>query len=135
MRLDRLIALAVIAQLLAAPVASGMLVLCFGSDGHVAVESANADLCCREWDSAHQGVPGDLAATVEAASGLCCNDVALSMQAATLTGPAPKVVPASTVPFTAPALPVPGFRVSAGTVLLTAESPIAVSLRTVVLRA
>ena len=77
MKLPRLIALALIAQLLAAPVASGMLVLCFGSDGHVAVESANSGLCCREWEATHQGDPDNLVVSLELSSGPCCNDVIL----------------------------------------------------------
>jgi hypothetical protein len=135
MKIAKLISLAVIGLLLVAPIASGMFVLCFGSDGHVAVESANADRCCREWEAAHQELPGDCPATVGAASDLCCSDITLSAQAATLAGPAPKAVPAATVPFSIPALSAPTFRMSAGPVSLAAESPIAAALRTVVLRA
>jgi len=135
MMLLRLMTLAFIAQLLAAPVTSGMLVLCFGSDGHVAVESASASLCCREWDGAHAMPVGDLPARLEPASGPCCNDLELSVDSATLTVPAPKVVPASAalccIPV--PALPLPS--ATAGNFPLSTESPVAASLRTVILRA
>jgi hypothetical protein len=135
MMLPRLMTLALIVQLLSAPVTSGMLVLCFGSDGHVAVESASASLCCREWDEAH-GIPaGDLPVKLESTSGPCCNDLELSIDSATLTVPAQKVVPASAVlcSVPVPALPLPS---AAGGILpLSIESPVAASLRTVVLRA
>jgi hypothetical protein len=135
MKLPRLIALALIAHLIATPVTSGMLVLCFGTDGHVAVESANSGLCCREWEATHQGDPDDLVESLELASGPCCNDVELSIEAASLTVPAQKVVPTSTVPLSTPVLSVPRCRTSAGTLPLSAESQVAVSLSTVVLRA
>ena len=134
MKLSRLITLALIAQLLAAPLTSGMLVLCFGSDGHVAVEAANASLCCREWDAAHRGGPDNLLATIEPASGPCCNDVELSVGSATLTVPAQKVI-RSPVAGRVPVLASPLRTVSAGTFPLSTESPVAASLRTVVLRA
>ena len=135
MMLLRLMTLALIAQLLAAPVTSGMLVLCFGSDGHVAVESASASLCCREWDDVHGMPAGDLPARLEPASGPCCNDLELSVDSATLTVPAQKVVPASAafccIPV--PALSPPS--AAAGIFPLSTESPVAASLRTVMLRA
>jgi hypothetical protein len=135
MKLGRLIALALIAPLLAVPVSSGMLVLCFGSDGHVAVESANASLCCREWDTAHRGAPDNLLETLESASSPCCNDVGLSFDSATLSVLPQKVIPRSPVPCCIPFLASPLRTVSAGTFPLSTESPVAASLRTVVLLA
>ena len=135
MKLGRLITLALIAQLLAAPLTSGMLVLCFGSDGHVAVESANASLCCREWDTAHRGSPDIPLATLKPASGPCCTDVELSVESVTLTVPPQKVIPVPAVPGCIPVLASPVHTVSAGTFPLSTESPVAASLRTVVLRA
>ena len=131
----KLVGLALIAQLLGAPVTSGMLVLCVGSDGHVAVESVRADLCCREWESAHRAGRGDHPSAVESASGPCCDDVELSIEAATLTGPSPKLLAAGVLPCSV-LLPGPPLRASsAGTFSLSTESPVAASLRTVVLRA
>ena len=97
MKLPRIIALAVIAHLVATPVTSGILVLCFGSDGHVAVESANSGLCCREWVASHQGDP-DFVESLELASRPCCDDVELSIVAAALTVPVQKVIATSTIP-------------------------------------
>lgn len=136
MKFGRLIAFVLIAQLLAAPATSGMLVLCFGSDGHVAVESASANLCCREWETAHQGTPDkDLPASIGPASGPCCNDVELSAESARLTVPSQKVIPASTLPCRVPVLASPLRTFSACTFPFSTESPVAASLRTVVLRA
>ena len=135
MRLNRLIALALVAQFLAAPAAAGMLVLCFGSDGHVAVELANAGLCCREWRAAHQGTPNYLVETLECASDPCCNDVELFVESATLTVPTRKGIAPHPLPLITPGLSVPCSRVSATAFPLAAESPVAVSIRTVVLRA
>jgi len=135
MKLSRLIVLALIAQLLAVPVTSGMLVLCFGSDGHVAVESANASQCCREWDTAHGEDPGNHRSTIAPASGPCCNDVELSLEPARLIVPVQRAVPASFLPCRIPVLPSVQRTASVGTVPLSAESSIAASLRTVILLA
>ncbi len=135
MKLGRIIPLALIAQLLAVPVSSGMLVLCFGSDGHVAVESANAGLCCQEWRAAHPGTPDDLAETLECASDPCCKDVELFVESATLTVPTRKGIAPHPLSLITPVLSVPCSRVSATAFPLAAESPVAVSIRTVVLRA
>ena len=134
MRIHRLIALALVAQLLAAPAAAGMLVLCLGSDGHVAVESASADLCCREWRAARQGTPLHLAQALESASGACCNDVALLIESTTPTVPTQKEIAPHPLPISTPVPYVPASKVSATTLPLSAESPVAVSIRTVVLR-
>jgi hypothetical protein len=134
MNLSKLIAFALVAQLLAAPVTSGMLVLCFGSDGHVAVESSSAALCCREWESVHRASPGDLATNIESASGPCCNDVELSVESATLTVPLQKANPTAALPRSIPLLATPLCPASVGTFPLSTESPVAASLRTVVLR-
>jgi hypothetical protein len=134
MNLWRLIILALMAQLLAAPATSGMLVLCIGNDGHVAVESASASLCCREWGATFREDPGDLLATFEAASSPCCNDVELSVESARLTVPSQKVIPISALPRRVPALASPLRQTSVGSFPLSTESPVAASLRTVVLR-
>lgn len=135
MKLSNLIAFTLIAQLLAAPVTSGVLVLCFGSDGHVAVESASADLCCRDWESVHGASSGGLPATIESASAPCCNDVELSVESATLTVPPQKVIPTAAFPRCVPLLATPLRASSTGRFPLSTESPVAASLRTVVLRA
>jgi hypothetical protein len=136
MKVARLITFALIALLLAAPVTSGMLVLCFGSDGHVAVESASANLCCREWENAHRETPDeDLLTTIEPVSGPCCDDVDLSVESAALTVPTQKVIPASALPCSVPVLALPPHTASVGTFPLWTESPVAESLRTVILRA
>ena len=134
MNLWRIIIFAIMAQLLAAPATSGMLVLCIGNDGHVAVESASASQCCREWSATFREDPGDLLATFAAESGPCCNDVELSVESARLTVPSQKVIPASAFPRRVPALASLLRQTSVGTFLLSAESPVAASLRTVVLR-
>jgi hypothetical protein len=133
MKLGRLIALALIAQLLVVPATSGMLVLCFGSDGHVAVESASESECCREWDTAHGESPDLDLPTIESASGPCCNDVGLSLESATLTAPVQKVVPASSLPCRVPVLASPLRAADPETLPPSAESSVAASLRTVVL--
>jgi hypothetical protein len=136
MKLVSLITGALIAQLLAAPLASGMLVLCFGSDGHVAVESAGPNHCCSEWEAARHETPGDgLPMTIAPASESCCNDVELSVESATLTIPTPNVLPASAVPCSVSVAASHLRTDSAGAIPLVAESPVAEALRTVVLRA
>jgi hypothetical protein len=136
MKLSRLITGALIAQLLAAPLASGMLVLCFGSDGHVAVESAGPNLCCSEWETAHHEAPDEgLPTTIVPASESCCNDVELSVESATLTLPTQKVLPASALPCSVPVAASHLRTDSADAIPLAAESPVAAALRTVVLRA
>jgi hypothetical protein len=113
-----------------------MLVLCFGSDGHVAVETAGANICCREWETAHREDPDEkLPTTIGPASGHCCNDVALSVESATLTVPSQKVIPVPALPCSVPVPDSPLRAASADTFPLSTESPVAVSLRTVVLRA
>lgn len=134
MRLDRLIALVLFAQILAVPVTSGMLVLCFGSDGHVAVESAGGSQCCREWEADRRESHVDLAKTVEPASGPCCRDMELLAESATLTVPPQKSSLMFVVLCSNLYLPAPCDAVSAAASLLPAESPVAVSLRTIVLR-
>jgi hypothetical protein len=132
-----LISLALIAQLLAAPVTTGVFILCYGSDGHVAVESAGESDCCRAWKVTHHGVPGGegALAAIEPSSGPCCTDLALSIDPAMLTGCSQKFLPAVTSAAggsgmtsslrAGPAAPLP----------LPTESSVAASLRTVVLRA
>lgn len=136
MNLVKFIALALITQLLAAPLTSGMLVLCLGSDGHVEVESAGTNVCCREWETARQGAAdGGLAASIVPASGPCCNDVELSVESATLTVPIQKVFPASALPYSVLRIDSTLCTASAVTFPRLTESPVAASLRTVVLRA
>ena len=136
MNLTKLTSFALIAQLLAAPLTSGMLVLCFGSDGHVAVESAGRSLCCREWKTSHEVILVEsLATTIVPASGPCCKDVELRVESARLTAPSQKVLPASELPRTVPVTESPLHRASAETFPVPTESPVAASLRTVVLRA
>ena len=134
MNFARLIVFALITQLLVAPATAGMLVLCIGSDGHMAVESANANLCCREWETARQAAPDDLVVNLEPAAGPCCDDVDLFVESATLTVAAQKVVPASALPCCGPVPASPLGAAYAGTSPPSTESPVAVSLRTVVLR-
>jgi len=136
MKLARFIAFALIAQFLAAPLTSGMLVLCFGSDGHVDVESAGRNLCCRDWETAHRIVTDEALETfIVPASGPCCNDVELSVESATLTIPTQRVLPASVLPCGVLLMNAALRTVSAGTFPLETESPVTASLRTVVLRA
>ena len=134
MNLWRLIILALMAQLLAMPATSGMLVLCIGNDGHVAVESASASLCCRQWDTAFGEDPDNLLATFEPASGSCCNDVELSVESVRLTVPPQKIIPTTALPCRILVLASPLRKAGAGTFPLSTESPVAASLRTVVLR-
>jgi hypothetical protein len=135
MRLHRLIALALMAQLAAAPAAAGMLVLCVGSDGHVAVESADGGLCCEEWRAALPCRTDHPEQAIEPASGPCCDDVELLIGSAALTVPVQKLVPAASIPLSTPAPAAPSSGLSAATVPFSVESPISASHRTVVLRA
>jgi len=136
MKIAKLIAFALITQLLAAPLTSGMLILCFGSDGHVEVESAGTNLCCREWETTHQDAADEaLPTSIVPASGPCCNDVELSVQSATLTVPTQKVLPASVLPCSVLLMNASLRTAPADTFPLLTESPVTASLRTVVLRA
>jgi hypothetical protein len=136
MKVAKPIAFALITQLLAAPLTSGMLVLCFGSDGHVEVESAGTSLCCREWEKAHQDAGDEaLAASIVPASGPCCNDLELSVESATLTVPTQKVIPASVIPCSVLLTNASLRTAPTDTFPLLTESPVIASLRTVVLRA
>lgn len=136
MKRHGLISLALIVQLLAAPVTTGVFILCYGSDGHVAIESAGESGCCRAWKDAHRGLSAEGSpAAIEPSSGPCCTDLALSIDPAMLTGCSQKILPASE-----PAAFVSGIASSlrAGSVAplpLPTESSVAASLRTVVLRA
>jgi len=135
MRLDRLIALALMAQLASAPAAAGMLVLCVGSDGHVAVESADGGLCCEEWKAVDPCLTDHPETALEPASGPCCDDLELRIGSATLTVPVQKIGPAASIPVSTPISAAPSSGLSAATVPFSVESPVAVSHRTVVLRA
>ena len=135
MKLSRLIIGALIALLLAAPLTSGMLVLCIGSDGHVALESAGPNLCCSEWEAAHQETPDEgLPTTIVPASESCCSDIELSVAPATLSLCSQRVLAASALPCSVPTIESPQRTTSADIHPLPTESPVAASLRTVVLR-
>ena len=129
-RIRLVIALLAAVSMLGASVGPGALVLCFGSDGHVAVEPGDVLSRCAE--SRQQGSPEH---GQEADCEACgpCNDIALDAQSATLAGlsknltPTPPSVlsePVSSRPLTRPATLAP---------TLVVALPAAVSLRTTVL--
>jgi hypothetical protein len=135
MRLHRLIGLVLVTQLLAAPVAAGMLVLCIGSDGHVSVEYADGGPCCREWRAARQRFLDHSGQTLEPATGPCCSDVELLIESATLTVSSQKLIPTASVQVSTPISLAPSSGIFAANLPFSAESPTAKSLRTVVLQA
>jgi len=131
----RLATLALALNLLAAPATSGMVVLCVGSDGHVAVESAGGTRCCEEWEAGRRDAPGDRGSRLEAAAGDCCRDVDLLLDSATLTVRAQKLIPSAIAYCSLPVPPAPQPLSSPAASLLSTETSVAASLRTVILRA
>jgi hypothetical protein len=130
MKRTYLIALVLAGQMLAAS-AAGVLVLCLGADGHVAVETADASQRCADLPSPHQGTSELPRWAVDDDCGPC-NDVGLlrpvlagSSEKTKAAGPDGLRLPlASTQPLTGPvgvALSLPG------------DTPVAVSLRSIVL--
>ena len=124
-----LIALAIAVSMLAASVEMGALVLCFGSDGHVTVEAADAWQRCV--DSPQQASETSRWTTTDACEP--CNDVELFFQSANLAGLSKKTTATTPLVLSEPVSSEPLTRTATLTPTLPAESPVAVSLRTIVL--
>jgi hypothetical protein len=124
------IALLVAVPMLAASAQTGAVVLCFGSDGHVSVEAA--DILSRCAESSHEEASESAHGTGCAACGPC-NDIELSIQAATLAGLSKKLTEPAPIILSEPVFSKPLTRIATLTPTLPLASPTVVPLRTTVL--